>query len=175
VVAADEGGTWTPVVVDGGLQPDGVTWSDVGIGLSLYIDSNGWHVTYIDGYNETLKYARVVGGVVQEVEVIDDGLNLNGMQSPDGLHVIGDDSFVTVTPSGEVHVTYQDATAGKLRYAVGTPKQGGHDWSVREANTESFGGFFSSQVNVDGSLRLVSWWRRSKERTEGNVSVTPAP
>jgi hypothetical protein len=122
-----------------------------------------------------LRYARVVGGVVQELGVIDDGLTFGGMQHADGLHVIGDDSFVSVTPSGEVHVTYQDATAGKLRYAVGTPSSGGHDWSVYEAETTSFGGFFSSQVTVDGALQLVSWWRRSKERTEGNVSVVRAP
>ncbi len=173
-VAAQQGGSWAPVQVDGGQQPDG-TFSDVGIGLSLFIDSNGWHLTYVDGYNETLRYARVVGGVVQELGVIDDGLTFGGMQHADGLHVIGDDSFVSVTPSGEVHVTYQDATAGKLRYAVGTPSSGGHDWSVYEAETTSFGGFFSSQVTVDGALQLVSWWRRSKERTEGNVSVVRAP
>ncbi len=174
VVAAREGSNWVPVVVDGGLQADG-SYSDVGVGLSLFIDSNGWHLTYVDGYNESLKYARVVGGVVQEVEVIDDGLTLNGTQNEDGLHVIGDDSFITVTPAGEVHVTYQDATAGKLRYAVGTSKQGGHDWSVRVASTESFGGFFSSQVTVDGATKLVSWWRRSKDKTEGNVSVVSPP
>ena len=172
-VAANQNGTWTPVVVDGGMQPD-MSVSDTGVGLSLFIDGAGdWHLTYVDGYAEALKYARVQGGAVMEREVIDDGLSLGGTPNPDGLRVVGDDSNVRVSPQGEVHVTYQDATTGKLRYAVGTAKQGGgHDWSTREITADGFAGFFSTQVELDGALRFVHFWRKARETTHGGVHVS---
>ncbi len=173
VALASSGSGWSRVVVDGGVAPDG-SIGDVGIGASLFVDAQGWHLSYVDGYNEALKYAQVVGGVVQSVEVVDDGLG-NGLGTADGLHVVGDDSFIDVTPQGEVHISYQDATTGKLRYAVGVPASTGHTWTVKEAQTDGFGGFFSSQVKLDNQLRLVHWWRKSKERTEGNVAVISPP
>ncbi len=170
-VAREGSGGWEETVVDGLPSSDG-TPADVGVGASMFVDGNGdVHLSYVDGYAEALRYARVVGTEVEDLEVVDDGLSVNGVPFPDGLHVVGDDSNIRVTPSGEVRIAYQDATNGKLRYAVGTPKTGGHDWTVKVVDTVDFGGFFPSQVELSGSARLVSWGRRSKERVEGDVTV----
>ncbi len=172
-IAQQTGGAWTSTVVDGG---DPSTPSDVGIGTSLFVDGAGdWHLTYVDGYGETVKYARVSGGKVASIETIDDGLQIGGVKFPDGQHVVGDDSFVSVTGSGEVHVTFQDATNGKLRYAIGTPSATGHDWKTKVVDAPAFGGFFSSQVELKGALQLVHWWRKGGDKTEGNVSLLSPP
>lgn len=172
-IASQQGGAWTSMVVDGG---DPMTPSDVGIGTSLYVDSAGdWHLTYVDGYGETVKYARVSGGKVASIETVDDGVQVGGVPFPDGQHVVGDDSFVRTSGSGEVHVTYQDATTGKLRYAVGTPNATGHDWKSAVVDAPNFGGFFSSQVEVGGALQLVSWWRKGGDKTMGDVTVLSPP
>jgi MYXO-CTERM domain-containing protein len=174
-VAARGGSGWSSLVVDGGPQPDG-SISDVGVGASLFIDSGGdWHVSYVDAYNEALKYARVRAGAVQGIEVVDDGLVLGGVQNPDGMHLVGDDSFVRASASGEVRIAYQDATAGKLRFAVGTPGQTGHSWTVRVAETDGFAGFFPNQVEVGGALKIVHFWRKARETTHGDVTVVSPP
>jgi hypothetical protein len=181
-VAARGANGWEAVVVDGGVQPDGSA-TDVGPAMSLAIDGSGdWHLTYIDGYAESLKYARVSGGEVQEVEIIDEGFGIGDVPFADGQHIIGDDSFVHVTPQGTVQVTYQDATAGTLRFATGTPKTGGgHDWSVKVVDSDAFAGFFSSQIEVGGALKLVHWGRKLMQAEDGSklmvgdVIVSSAP
>ena len=170
VATADASGTWTSTTIDGG---DPKNPSDVGIGTSLFIDPQGdMHLTYVDGYNESLKYAHVSGGKVLGIEVVDDGLKVGGTAYPDGQHLVGDDSFVTVAGDGTVHVTYQDATGGTLHYAVGTPNAMAHDWTTQVENQPNeFAGFFSSQVQLSGALMLVNWWRIGGMTTAGDVSV----
>lgn len=82
------------------------------------------------------------------------------MANADGQHVIGDDSFIYVTPQGDIQISYQDATAGKLRIATGTPNATGHDWNQKVVDGDAFGGFFSRLIEIDGALKVVSWWRR---------------
>lgn len=168
-IARKSEGSWTTEVVDGGVLPDG-TASDVGVGASLFISSDGtWHLTYVDGYAESLKYAVISNGNV-ELDVIDDGLSVNGVPFPDGQHVIGDDSNVSVV-QGAVTVTYQDATSGDLRIAE---RQGPGEWNLRVVETGYFGGFFSKQL-PDG--RVLSWGRRVEaddtglKRSLGDVTV----
>lgn len=160
-VAAKEADGWVTSTVDGGVLPSGIT-ADTGLGTSLFIDDGGtWHLSYVDGYNEALKYARVIGGETDITEVIDEGFGVDGVPHPDGQHVVGDDSFVHVTPSGSVQITYQDASNGTLRLATGTPNaSGGNDWSVKVIQSDAFGGFFSRQVEVGGSIQIVHWWRK---------------
>ncbi len=171
-VAAKESDGWKTVTVDGGPQPDG-TYLDAGIGTSLFIDDAGdWHLSYVNGYDETLKYAKVVNGAVDSVETVDDGLTLGGVAFPDGLHVVGDDSSIRVNAQGDVTISYQDATGGKLRYAVGTETSGGHDWTVKVVDTDNFGGFFSAQVDAGGKHQLVHWWRKLGPDAEGTLKMT---
>lgn len=167
-VAAKAAEGWTNVVVDGGVLPSGVV-SDVGVGVSLFIDDGGgWHLSYVDGYNEALKYARVKDGVVDALELVDEGFGVDGVPHPDGQHVIGDDSSISVTPSGSVQVTYQDATNGTVRFATGTPNaSGGNDWSVKVLESEVFGGFFSRQIEIGGSMKVLHWGRQIITTGEG--------
>lgn len=166
-IAYDDGG-WTHVNVDGAnpMNPQ-----DVGVGTAVAIDGDGnWHISYVDGYAESLRYATVSNGVVTK-ELVDDGLGVGGVAFPDGQHVIGDDSFITVGSDGTLRISYQDATSGKLRLATGTKSATGHDWAVKVIDQPGFAGFFSSQVNLGGAFHLVNWWREGGEVTQGDVSV----
>lgn len=172
-VAAQSGGSWTTKIVDG-QAADGTDTGDVGIGASLFIDGDGaWHLSYVDGWAESLKYARLADGfqAAPEVEVVDDGLTLAGAQFEDGQHLVGDDSKVTVSGGGDVRITYQDATTGKLRYALGTPSGAGHTWEVSVVEQDGFAGAFSSQVEVNGQVELVNWWRTGGDTVAGGVSI----
>lgn len=162
-----EGGTWQPpVLVDGqGTGPSGpVDTGDVGIGLSLFVDSSGdWHLAYVNGFDESLTYAKVVGGTTPgQPEVVDDGT------TADGQALVGDDSSIFVTAGGEVRIAYQDATNGKLRWAVGTPSGDTHSWTTKDLVTPGFSGGFN-QI-LDGT-RVISFWRQGKPKTIGDVAV----
>jgi hypothetical protein len=174
MIARKTSGAWVTTLVDGeGATPPG---GDTGVGASLFIDGSGdWHLTYVNGYSEGLQYVRVrQGSTVGTPEVVDDGLSLAGTPFDDGQHLVGDDSHLTVTASGEVHVTYQDATAGTLRYAVGSPGSTGHTWSVQAVTQSGFAGAFSGIVVVNGQTQLMNWWRVGGKTTQGDVRfVTP--
>jgi hypothetical protein len=169
-VAAKANGAWTPLMVDGAN-------GDVGMGASLFIDGNGdWHLTYANGANEGVQYVKIAKGTtVGTPETVDDGLSLGGKAFDDGQHIVGDDSHVFVLSGGEVHVTYQDATTGTLRHAVGAPAAGAHTWTVKAATQTEFAGAFSSIVSVGGKLQLVNWWRTGGKKTAGDVRVLPVP
>ncbi len=174
-IASKAGGAWTTLIVDG-QAADLTDTGDMGIGASLFIDSAGdWHLSYVDGYDETVRYVKVTGGTtVTSPEVADDGLGLGGTAFTDGHHIVGDDSKIVVTPGGEVHITYQDATAGKLRYAVGTPGAEQHTWTVKAVEQPGFAGAFSSEITVDGKVQLVNWWRVGGE-VKGDVAIVSPP
>ncbi len=167
-VAAQGDGGWITQVVDGGTKPDGTT-TDTGVGTSLFVDDGGtWHLAYVDGYAEAVKYASVVDGQVQSVEVVDEGFGIDGVPFPDGQHLVGDDSNIRVTPQGEVQITYQDATNGTIHLATGTPNQtGGHDWSIKVVDSDDFGGFFTRQLDVGGSIQIVQWGRKVVAADDG--------
>jgi MYXO-CTERM domain-containing protein len=174
VIASKEGDAWKTLVVDG-ATPDGATdTGDMGIGASLFIDDKGdWHLSYVDGLSEGLRYAQVTKGTtVKILDLADDGLTVDGATKfGDGQHLVGDDSRVYVAASGEIHITYQDATAGKLRYAVGTPTGDKITWKVRSIDQEGFAGAFSAPVAVNGKLQLANWWRIGGQAPRGDVSI----
>jgi hypothetical protein len=159
-VARQEGGAWVSQVVDG-VGPDGNDTNDVGIGASLTIDGAGdWHLSYLDGIDEALKYLVVSGGTTPGTpELVDTGFAVEGVAFTDGQHIVGDDSNIVVTQGGEVRISYQDASAGTLRYAIGTPSGEGHTWQLRVLAQDGFAGAFSRQVEVDGELVVTSFWR----------------
>ncbi|AKT40427.1 MYXO-CTERM sorting domain-containing protein [Chondromyces crocatus] len=175
VIASKDSGSWKTLIVDGEAA-DGTNTGDVGMGLSLFIDeAKTWHLTYADGLSEGLRYAQVKNlSDVLPIEVIDDGLGIEGTRFEDGQHIVGDDSSLLVTSGGEVHVSYQDATSGKLRYAVGTSSGSAHSWLVRELPQQSFAGAFSKVVQVGGRIQIANWWRVGGASPAGDVAfVTP--
>jgi hypothetical protein len=174
-VASKASGAWSSLLVDG--QAGETDTGDMGIGASLSIDSAGdWHVAYVDGYAEAVRYAKIAQGTtLGATELVDDGLSVGGLPFDDGQHLVGDDSSIFVTSSGEVHITYQDATGGTLHYAVGVPSGAGHTWTVTVVEQpDTFAGAFSKVLGEGGVLRIVNWWRKGGERVVGDVAiVTP--
>jgi hypothetical protein len=182
-------GSWQSQVIDGWTQPrmpstgpDGGSddTGDVGVGASLFIAANGdWHISYVNGTTEALQYILVPGGgkPTDYPEIVDNGLSLDGKAFPDGLHIVGDDSFIMVDLSNVVTIRYQDATAGTLRFATGTPMTGGkHQWAFHAVSQPNkFAGFFPHQLA--GQNDVANWWRTADPATgdiSGNVSfVSP--
>ena len=104
--AAFDGSSWAePFLVDGyGVSDLGI--GDSGLAASLVVDAaDVWHVTYVDGAEENLRYARIEGGAVM-TEIVDNGTSDGTTMHSDGRHIIGDDSAVAVTDGGEVRVAY---------------------------------------------------------------------
>lgn len=166
------GDTWKTQVLDG-ADAKGKDTGDMGIGVSLFIDGSGtYHLTYVDGLTESLRYvAWKDGALLAPPEIIDDGTGIAGKPFADGHHVVGDDASVIVTSGGEVRVAYQDTTVGKLRYAVGAPGVTGHTWTVKVVEQKGFAGAFSHIVQVGNELKLVNWWRTSDPKAAGDVAV----
>jgi hypothetical protein len=135
----------------------------------LFIDGAGdYHLAYVDGLSESVMYLKVAGGTAPgTAEVVDDGATLNGAPFDDGKHIVGDDTNIFVTQSGEVRIAYQDATAGTLRYAVGGPGQ----WTVKAVEQEGFAGFFANHVEFEGGTKVVNWWRAATPQTMGEVRL----
>lgn len=175
IQARKDGGAWITRVLDGQQEgPPPVDTGDMGIGASLFIDAEGdWHVAYVDGFKESLRFVHVqTGTVVHEPQVVDRGASVSGEPLADGNHVVGDDADVYVTDAGEVRIAYQDATVGELRYAVGTPDgTGGYTWALEVVDQSGFAGFFSQHVVVSGEAKVVNWWRTGGQTVDGNVRV----
>jgi hypothetical protein len=175
--ARKDGGTWALRVLDGEAGSPAVDTGDMGVGASLFIDDKGdWHVAYVDGFKESLRYMRIQTGTVPHAPVVvDDGSGVGGVSFEDGNHVVGDDADVVVSSNGEVSIAYQDATVGKLRLAVGTPDgAGSYSWQLRQVEQAGFAGFFPQQVLMGTEARVVNWWRTGGQNIEGNVRlITP--
>lgn len=168
VAARKKGGAWESVVLDG--EENGEDTGNVGVGASLFIDGDTWHVAYKDQDRKALRYLRIEGGSVAERALVDTGARAKG-ETFAGQHAVGDDTSILVAAGGKVHVSYQDATAGVLRHAIGTPGAGGTTWEIEPLPEERFGGWFSKLVLHDGALRVASWSRARGTTLEGDVSV----
>jgi MYXO-CTERM domain-containing protein len=172
-----EGGAWKTLILDGETgdraAKTAVDTGDVGVAASLQIAGNGdWHLSYVNGISESLQYLFVGGGTPGKPETVDDGLGVDGGRFPDGRHIVGDDSYVR-EDGGTITIAYQDATAGKLRVAVGTGAPGGHRWSVKVVDQPGrFAGFFPRFV--PGENRIANFWRAADKITKditGDVSI----
>lgn len=154
---------WDVAVVAGAAPLE----TDAGIGASLAIDGKDWHISYVDGLSESLVYVKLTGGdTAGDVETIDDG------KTAEGPHLVGDDSSISVS-AGKVVVSYQDATGGTLHVATRAAAGG---WTTKTVKQDGkFAGFFSSQVNVGGKSYVANWWRASKPKISGDVSLLPLP
>ncbi len=168
----------TPFLIDGYGRADPNT-GDSGIGASLYVDhSDLWHVTYVDGAEEVLHYARITAGASPTIarEVVDDGSTSDGtMRQTDGRHIVGDDSSVVAMMTGEVRVAYQDATSERTMIARRTAAG---VWSHAVLDMAKHNGFWVEQVlNSTGDASFVaSWWidRMGATVTNG-VHITRVP
>ncbi|MBX7195330.1 MAG: hypothetical protein K1X94_24960 [Sandaracinaceae bacterium] len=157
--AAFDGTAWgAPFLIDGYARTGA---GDSGIGSSLFVDDAGtWHVSYVDGTDEGVRYAQVSGGSVTVRELVDDGTTDGTTPFTDGRHLMGDDSSVIVTAGGEVRVAYQDATAHTLVLA----RRSGTTWSTRVLDSEDHTGFWVEQATTDTGSRVATWWRRQMAR-----------
>jgi hypothetical protein len=176
VVAKRSSDGWTTVIADG--ETAGEDTGDKGIGTSLAVDTAGdYHLAYVDGVEEALHYLVVTDGTTPGTpEVVDDGYGVAGQSFADGKHLVGDDSFILVTQGGEVRISYQDASMGTLRLAVGAPAGGGtHDWTTSVLTQDGFAGAFSQQFDHAGALKVMSWWREADPFAVGDVRVLPSP
>lgn len=162
-------GTWTTQVVDGGGSPP----VDVGIGATLAIDGGGeWHIAYVDGFDESLKYARLsADGAVAQIEVVDDGVSVGGAPFADGKHVVGDDASILVSGNGDVRIAYQDATEGVLRLATGTLNGSAHDWALEAIPHEGAGGMFARIFTTSDGVQVAHWWRVNAGEPAGDVAI----
>ena len=180
LVALDHAsGAWKQVILDGetGDRTKGTAkdTGDDGIGASLFIASDStWHVSYVSGLDESVRYVTYKNGVVGKAEVVDDGTGVAGEPFTDGNHIVGDDSTIQVDASGTVTVAYQDATAGTLRRAVGTSGSTGHKWTLAKLDQPGrFAGFFPAAADAS----IANYWRSidpTSHDTTGDVSfITP--
>lgn len=183
VSSSNQAGQWTAQILDGqtgsNTDPMRVDTGDVGIGASLAITSEGdWHVSYVNGWTESLEYLDVPGGNLTKPlspEVVDNGTTQDGQPSgmpyPDGQHIIGDDSSVTVDADGAIRIVYQDATNGTLREATGTPGTGNsHTWTAKVlAQQGRFAGFFPHYVP---QAQAIANWFRATDHTQSPPLVT---
>jgi MYXO-CTERM domain-containing protein len=176
VAITQAGSGWKQTILDGetGSRKDktAVDTGDTGVGASLVIAEDGsFHVTYVSGLDETLRYVTMKDNVPGKPEIIDDGSTVDGKPNTDGKHVVGDDSMVTIESSGAIRVFYQDATQGTLRMATGTVQGGARVWALKTLpQPGKFAGFFPRLV--DG--KVANFWRQTDPVTKdisGNVSL----
>jgi hypothetical protein len=177
-VARKSGNTWDVKIADGQTGTDpGVDNGDVGIGAALAIDDkDDWHLAYINGLDETLRYLLLKGGIVadgQQSEVVDYGGPPGSNEPSADKNLVGDDSSIQIADN-KIFIAYQNATAGKLRVAV-KPLSGGN-WARTEVKQDGkFAGFFSQQVATGEGRKLLNFWRTGGAKVEGNVAVLDAP
>jgi MYXO-CTERM domain-containing protein len=165
-------GQWTRTILDGETgsrtAKTAIDTGDVGIAASLAIDNSGtWHITYVSGLDETLRYLTVTGGKPGKSEIIDDGSTVDGKAFADGKHVVGDDSAIHA--EGDViTVYYQDATIGTLRRAAGTASGSTHKWDLRTLQQPNkFGGYFP-QI-VPGEDKVANFWEQTDHALKSRI------
>jgi hypothetical protein len=155
------GSTWSITVLDG-------SGGDAGWYPSIDIDAAGQrHLSYVDGITETLVYLNPDAGVREIV----DGRSIAGRERV----IVGDDSTVRATASGQVWIAYQNAYARTLllahRTAPGT-------WAIQEVDTTDSSGFYANlTLGADGETPVIStYWHRTtpsgaRYRYESGVRV----
>lgn len=154
-----DGTMWSePFLIDGWARDD-LAVGDSGIGASLYVDGDdAWHVSYVDGAEENLRYAMIGSdGTVMTRETVDDGSTDGTDPNPDGRHIVGDDSSIVVTPDGQIRIAYQDATVQRTMIATKMP--GGGAWAIEILDDMDHTGFWVEQ-ELDAATSFVgAWWR----------------
>ena len=168
---------WERVILDGetGKRSDktAIDTGDVGIAASLAIGSGGtWHVSYVNGLDETLRYISMTNGKPGKSEIVDDGTTADGKPHADGKHIVGDDSTIRVE-GNVITIYYADSSSLGLRRAVGTgASASSHKWDLRSMKQDNK--WVAFPQFVPGEDKVAAWWRQSTRESktvEGNVIV----
>jgi MYXO-CTERM domain-containing protein len=164
-----DGAAWSaPFLIDGYALGDPAV-GDSGMSADLTIDAGGvWHLTYVDGAEETLRYARVQpDGTVASREVVDDGSTTDGTtRHEDGRHIVGDDASIAVLEGGAIRIAYQDATSQDLVIAARAAEGG--PWTIARLDTEGSTGYWNVQDLLGVTSYVVTWWRSRDGRDQEN-------
>ncbi|MEZ4340396.1 MAG: MYXO-CTERM sorting domain-containing protein [Sandaracinaceae bacterium] len=171
--AAYDGSAWGAAFHIDGYQLGDPNVGDCGQGANLAVDSTGlWHVTYVDGAEETLRYAQVQSsGTVVSREIVDDGSTSDGTtRFTDGRHIVGDDASIVVDEGGAVRIVYQDATSQDA--VVATRAAGGGAWAILRFDSEGSTGYWLEQQLLGTTSYTVTFWRERMGRVmESGVRV----
>lgn len=171
--ASFDGTTWgAPITIDGYAMGDPLV-GDCGQGADLTVDAGGtWHVVYIDGAEETLRYAQVAAdGTVALREVVSDGSTSDGStRFTDGRHIIGDDASIVVDPGGTARVVYQDATIQDA--VVSVRPAGGGAWATLHFDGAGAGYWLEQELLGTTSYTVTFWRLRDGRMMNSGVRVT---
>lgn len=178
----EKAGKFERFVLDGetGSRDDGTAkdTGDAGIASTLTIDDAGvWHVAYVEGLDETLRYLTVAtDGTVSTPSIVDDGYGLSATERfPDGQHVVGDDASIRVA-NNVVTVFYHDATVGALRWATAAGSGDAITWTRRASDKPGrMGGLFPRPV--PGETRVSNFFRvtdQAARTMSGDVELVDA-
>ncbi len=165
-VRYDAGAWGTPFLIDGYAVMDPFI-GDSGQGANLTVDASGnMHVAYIDGAEETLRYAVVAAGATTATtEMVDDGSTDGTARFSDGRHIVGDDASIVVLEDGTVRIAYQDATAQDAVLAV---RGSAGAWTIQHVDTEASTGYWIDQELIGAVSYLTMWYRMGSGRAAEN-------
>ena len=156
--ASFDGAAWSaPFLIDGyGVANPDI--GDSGLWASLFVDAaDVWHVAYVDGAEEAVRYARIEGGT-PATELVDDGSTDGTMRHSDGRHIVGDDTSIVVTDGGEVRIAYQDATAHRVMFAWRGATE--TEWSIGVLDDMQETGWWVDQSLVGATSYVATFWRQ---------------
>lgn len=178
VALSESGGKWTRTILDGetGLRSDNTArdTGDVGMAAALAIAPSGvWHVSYVNGIDETLRYISFADGKPGKSEVVDDGTSVDGKAFSDGKHLVGDDSAIRVD-GDVVTILYTDNHSLGVRRAVGTTAGGVRKWDLRSVAVPKT--WVKFPQFVPGEDKGLAFWTqvgKSNQSIDGDVIMLP--
>lgn len=189
------GGAWSSRFLIDGYSRKQATVGDSGQHVSMVIDASGtWHLAYLDGTFDRIRYARVAAGatVGSAFGIIDDGTAAMGRPADraDGRRrLVGGDISIGLSAAGELRVLYQDMTgpsftdptmvapgAQPLLAERGATANAATAWTVANAAMNApNSGFWTTQavgLTTTGTSYCV-WAQRNGNTNDPLQSPTP--
>jgi len=114
----------------------------VGEYTSIALDGNDYpHISYYDGTNGDLKYAKWMGSN-WEIEVVD--------SSGD----VGANTSIALDSNGYPHISYYDVSNSDLKYARWT----GSSWNIETVDSEGYVGYYTSIALDSNDYPHISYY-----------------